>query len=387
MGGKQNNVVVQEESKIEGGANDDVIIRLGVDVNVEGDDDQTHLQNSIELQRQKSNFTFPQSFKSLLNQPFPLWNKIEEVAEVCLPTWPPTQRGRVIQNVLRFLELKVLMEDYKPNELLSPTNVVGDALRALILETRLYRHVINKMQAYHGRPKRMMHFSVVRNMDDKSCKERLERTQALFHVYYNETMISDIANDASSLTETSAITDVHGYHWGYNTPVSGPAKPMSRRRSYFGNMSCGGDTLTTCDEFKQEANKKRLKGNRKGLPRPPKSGKQYYLNQLAKVFCYDLHYSRCLCQDVVRDALVTCAEDDGLYSEVDDNDASTAFDELFYADDVDAYIAQHGGYGPTNSYYDEEKKEELSAATSGPPVETKFLIDSNGRSFPVDMHL
>jgi hypothetical protein len=91
-------------------------------------------------------------FKSVLTQPlFSLWNEIEDIVTEFLNDWSRSQRSCVIKNLIRFLELKVIMDEYTSNGLLSPTLVVAHVWHVLILETELYRDVIYAIQDFHAR--------------------------------------------------------------------------------------------------------------------------------------------------------------------------------------------------------------------------------------------
>jgi len=131
-------------------------------------------------------------FTSVLTEPFNLWNRIEDIIVEFLPTWSPSQRSSIIENVIRFLELKIIMEEYETNHLLSPTLLVAHAWHVLILETELYLDVTYAIQDFHARPHRMIHHALLRRSDKKGYEERLERTQRLFKSYYNLEMPTSV---------------------------------------------------------------------------------------------------------------------------------------------------------------------------------------------------
>ena len=129
-------------------------------------------------------------FKSVLTKPFALWNEIEDVVGEFLMYLKSDQRRKVIKDLLRFLELKVIMEEYKSNGLLSPTEAVAHVWHVLILETELYRDVVYSIQDFHARPHRFIHHALFRKYNTKEYHERLERTQRLFKSYYGSEMTS-----------------------------------------------------------------------------------------------------------------------------------------------------------------------------------------------------
>jgi hypothetical protein len=166
-------------------------------------------------------------FVSVLDHPFNKWNDIDIVISIAEPEWGNQQRGCVIRQLINFLELKVVMDDYTPGpRVLDPSSVVAKAWKALLLETKLYQRVCCIIQDFHGRTRQMIHHSLTRG--DNDTGERLSRTQALFHSYFGgmmPTTIDDIEIDSSSvlsslttgpkwslpnaLTACSGISNVH----------------------------------------------------------------------------------------------------------------------------------------------------------------------------------
>ena len=143
-------------------------------------------------------------FQSVLTKPFGLWNELE--ALMVLPEWSPSQRSCLIKNVIRFLELRVVLEEYRTNKLLAPTELVKKAWHVLILETELYRNVTFAIQDFHGRPHRMIHHATSKNSEKRSVEERLDRTQSLFMSYYGSQMPSELREiDAATLRTTSFL--------------------------------------------------------------------------------------------------------------------------------------------------------------------------------------
>jgi len=127
-------------------------------------------------------------FKSVLTQTFSLWNEIEDIVAEFLIYLNSNQRSNIIKNLIRFLELKVVMEEYNTNGLLSPTEVVAHVWHVLILETELYRDVVYSIQDFHARPHRFIHHALFRKYNTKAYHDRLERTQRLFESYYGTEM-------------------------------------------------------------------------------------------------------------------------------------------------------------------------------------------------------
>jgi len=127
-------------------------------------------------------------FKSVLTQPFSLWDEIEDIVGEFLMYLNNNQRSNVITNLIRFLELKVVMEEYNTNGLLSPTEVVAHVWHVLILETELYRNVVHSIQDFHARPHRFINHALFRKYNTKEYHERLERTHRLFKAYYGSEM-------------------------------------------------------------------------------------------------------------------------------------------------------------------------------------------------------
>lgn len=146
-------------------------------------------------------------FKSVLAQPFPLWNDIEDIVGEFLVYLNNSQRSNVIKNLIRFLELKVITEDYSSNGLLSPTEVVAHVWHVLILETELYRDVIYAIQDFHARPHRFIHHALFRKYNTKEYHERLDRTQRLFKSYYGSKMPTVLRMEMDKLGNPT-VTDL-----------------------------------------------------------------------------------------------------------------------------------------------------------------------------------
>ena len=167
------------------------------------------------------------NFDSVLDKPFDKWNDIEVVISNFEPEWTHRQRGCIILHLIRFLELKVLMDEYVGNQLLSPSPLIQRAWRALILETQLYKRVTCTIQNFHGRTRRMIHHSsvlsqyggsgssIVHHQQQKDFEdERFRRTQSLFQCCYGEQMpvsMNEIDSSDLSLGDASALTDLGQY--------------------------------------------------------------------------------------------------------------------------------------------------------------------------------
>ena len=150
-------------------------------------------------------------FDSVLDRPFDKWNDIEIVISRSIPEWNHRQRGCIILHLIRFLELKVLMDEYVGSQLLSPSSLIEAAWRALILETILYKKVTCGIQDFHGRSRRMIHHSQLNQYDQQhSAEERFRRTQSLFQCCYGEAMpesINEISSPDAEFDDASALTD------------------------------------------------------------------------------------------------------------------------------------------------------------------------------------
>lgn len=132
--------------------------------------------------------TGKKKFKSVLTKPFALWDELDDIVGEFLKYLNDDQRKNVIKNLIRFLELKVIMEEYSSKGLLSPSEAVAHVWHVLILETELYRDVVYAIEDFHGRPHRFIHHALFRKYNTKEYHERLERTQKLFKAYYGSEM-------------------------------------------------------------------------------------------------------------------------------------------------------------------------------------------------------
>jgi len=152
------------------------------------------------------------SFVSVLSVPFTSWNELENVIGEFCPDWSHTHRSYIVQHLIRFLELKVLTEEFATNKLLAPTPLLAQAWRAVILDKQLHARVIRDIQDFHGRPHSTLRYTL-HPKDLELCHggniQRLQRTQHLFQAYFGETMLSSVEDiDADlSVTDTSTITD------------------------------------------------------------------------------------------------------------------------------------------------------------------------------------
>jgi hypothetical protein len=161
--------------------------------------------------RNKSSAWKSGPFVSVLSSPFVPWNDLEIVIGDYFPEWSLTHRSYIVQHLVRFLELKVLTEEFATDQaLLDPTPLVALAWQAVIHDSRLYLRTIHDIQEFHGRPTQMLKFSLPHDeFNGKVDPERLNRTQVLFQSYYCERMIESLeeADADMALEDTSAITD------------------------------------------------------------------------------------------------------------------------------------------------------------------------------------
>lgn len=142
---------------------------------------------------------------SVLDRPFPYWKELDELFRCVFP-WTLYQRGRMMHHLIHFLELKLGLDEYVPTGLILPTLVVDEAWRTLVMETTLYRKILNCLQDFHDKPRAMIHYSFV-HCQGLSTKERLDkvrRTQSLFQVYFKEIMPSTIDDEPPSPTTSSS---------------------------------------------------------------------------------------------------------------------------------------------------------------------------------------
>mmetsp|Transcript_13836 Transcript_13836/g.28559 ORF Transcript_13836/g.28559 Transcript_13836/m.28559 type:complete len:263 (-) Transcript_13836:205-993(-) len=164
---------------------------------IETQEIETHIRQGSELKRQNVNrtagkFGAPRAgkirFKSVLTKAFALWNELDDIVGEFLKYLNADQRRNVIRNLIQFLELKVVMEDYSCKGLLSPSEAVAHVWHVLILETELYRDVVYSIQDFHARPHRFIHHALFRQYNSNEYHERLKRTQRLFKSYYGAEM-------------------------------------------------------------------------------------------------------------------------------------------------------------------------------------------------------
>ncbi len=127
-------------------------------------------------------------FKSVLTQSFSIRNEVEDIVGEFLTHLNGAQKRRTTKDLIRFLELKVVMEEYSSNRLLSPTETVAHAWQVLILETQLYKDLVHSIQDFHARPHQYIHHALYRKHNTEEYHEKLERTQRLFKSYYGEEM-------------------------------------------------------------------------------------------------------------------------------------------------------------------------------------------------------
>jgi hypothetical protein len=125
------------------------------------------------------------TFKSILHNPFALWQELDSVFSTLIPEWHSQERGSMIHHLVHFLELKIGMDEYSPSHsMLAPSPLIDQAWRALVLETQLYNRVTHAIQDFHYKPHRMIHYSIFRSGDET----KFRRTQSLFQVYFRDQM-------------------------------------------------------------------------------------------------------------------------------------------------------------------------------------------------------
>jgi len=184
--------------------------------------------------RNKSSAWKSGPFVSVLSSPFVPWNDLEIVIGEYFPEWSLTHRSYIVQHLVRFLELKVLTEEFATDKaLLDPTPLVALAWQAVIHDSRLYLRTIHDIQEFHGRPTQMLKFSLPPNeFNGKVDPERLDRTQVLFQAYYCERMIESLeeADADMALEDTSAITDHFFLRCGPAAEKNTLSKGTSTRR-------------------------------------------------------------------------------------------------------------------------------------------------------------
>jgi hypothetical protein len=146
-------------------------------------------------------------FQSVLDRPFNKWNEMEDVLAAFVPEWNHTERGYLLQHLIHFLELKVVMEENIPGQLLAPTKLVDKAWQALVLESRLYKKVTGTIQSFHGRPRCHVHYSLLTGMKGDMYESQLHRTQSLFQCYYGGQQMPISLDDVLGSGDCSAAMD------------------------------------------------------------------------------------------------------------------------------------------------------------------------------------
>lgn len=239
------------------------------------------------------------AFQSVLTKPFSLWNEIEDLVAEFLPEWSPSQRSCLIKNLLRFLELKVVLEEYRTNKLLAPTQLVACAWNVLVLETELYRDVTFAIQDYHGRPHRMIHHSLSKKSQKNKVEEQLCRTQRLFESYYRGHMPSDLKEiDAAALRNTSFI--------GRRSTSSGKIPPIE---SSIVSTSWENDEREEDDLEEEEKNEGMVE----------EGDHRWYTTWLPSCHCFPVPLSEAFCskEDILADDIYAVKEDVSLLTPID----------------------------------------------------------------------
>ena len=171
--------------------------RQGIDLHKPGEKRKNELKRSVETSEVPRTTWI--KFKSVLTKPFSLWNEIEDIIGEFFTYLSNRQKRNVAKNLIRFLELKIIMEDYSTSGLLSPSEVVAHVWHVLILETELYRDVVYAIQDFHVRPHQFVHHALFRKYGGKEYYERLERTQRLFKSYYGAEMPTALRMESDNL--------------------------------------------------------------------------------------------------------------------------------------------------------------------------------------------
>jgi hypothetical protein len=157
-------------------------------------------RRSYTLDNATTAFTGPpkssrERFKSVLDRPLRFWKALDTVLESSHPYWSRHQRGRLIHHLIHFLEMKIGFDQYIPEGFLVPSPVIDQAWMALVLETKLYKQITRHIQDFHGKPRKSIHYSI-RALQKGNQHERLERTQAIFKLYFRERMPMTIEEES-----------------------------------------------------------------------------------------------------------------------------------------------------------------------------------------------
>ena len=152
-------------------------------------------------------------FTSVLLQPLPVWNDMEEAVLQYAPQWKPSQRSKLIELWIKFIELKVIVEDYSTDEddlLLEPTQLIGRVWYSIAENPNLYQEVTFWIQDFHHKERRLIYrppLTLIRANDlqedashgsydatstsaqfQNEHHHKLERAQRLFICYFQQPM-------------------------------------------------------------------------------------------------------------------------------------------------------------------------------------------------------
>ena len=107
-------------------------------------------------------------------------DELKEVFHSIAPglDWAPDQFQVIISHFVHFLELKVILRDYQPGEMLSSSAVLDQMWHGLILETQLYLALTYAIQDHYTKDHAMIHHSV-RTKDNDNASERFDCTRKL----------------------------------------------------------------------------------------------------------------------------------------------------------------------------------------------------------------
>ena len=119
--------------------------------------------------------------------------------------WAPDQCQVMLSHFVHFLELKVILRDYHPGEMLAPSAVMDQMWRGVILETQLYESLTYAIQDHYNKDHAMIHHSV-RTKNNESASDRFDRTRKLFRDFFGENMLGTGASSAATAGPQNSAT-------------------------------------------------------------------------------------------------------------------------------------------------------------------------------------
>jgi hypothetical protein len=148
----------------------------------------------VDIPSTRKEDALPELFRSVLEQPLPEWNSMEDAIVRYAPQWTPSQRSKLISTFVHFLELKVILRDYAADPLLAPTTLIGRTWYAIALKKKLYSKIINWIQDFHRVSRHQIYRPpLTLHQDETILNQRVERTQRLFVCYYQQAMPETLA--------------------------------------------------------------------------------------------------------------------------------------------------------------------------------------------------